>query len=155
MSAPVIVAAGIDRERLGRLLAMFSSHFDGEVVNAARLVEALRRESGLSWPEILSPPPAPPAPPRRDVQEEDHHHAREPIDIGACITLCNENRELLSAWESRFVRSVEEHLRIRGSLSQKQASILEQIARTVIGILKRQARPAPSKSRRSRRKRAA
>ena len=47
--------APLDRGKLARLLAMFSSDFDGEVVNAARQAEKLRRGAGLSWSDILTP----------------------------------------------------------------------------------------------------
>jgi hypothetical protein len=48
------VTSAIDRKRLTKLLGMFGSDFDGEIVNAARLAEDLRRKSGRTWLELLN-----------------------------------------------------------------------------------------------------
>ena len=41
--------------RLARLLEMLSSEYDGEVLNAARAVEAERRQLGVTWETLLDP----------------------------------------------------------------------------------------------------
>jgi hypothetical protein len=48
------VTGAPDRKRLAKLLAMFSSDFDGEIVNAARMAETLRHASGHTWQELLN-----------------------------------------------------------------------------------------------------
>jgi hypothetical protein len=41
-------------DHLARVLGMLGSAHDGEVVNAARVAEKMRRELGLQWAEILT-----------------------------------------------------------------------------------------------------
>jgi hypothetical protein len=43
----------LDRARLRKLLAMLGSDQDGEVLNAARHVAALIRDSGVGWDELI------------------------------------------------------------------------------------------------------
>src|SRR5580693_1328440 len=43
----------LDRARLRELLAMLGSDQDGEVLNAARHVAALIRDSGVGWDELI------------------------------------------------------------------------------------------------------
>lgn len=54
---PVSSKAPLDRKRLRKLLAMFDSNHDGEVLNAVRLASGLLREAGLSWGDIVSDSP--------------------------------------------------------------------------------------------------
>ena len=42
-----------EKERLAKLLGMLGSHHDGEVLSAARLVEAERKRIGKTWADIL------------------------------------------------------------------------------------------------------
>jgi hypothetical protein len=42
-----------DRLMLVKLLGMLGSDHDGEVVNAARQIEKLRRQIGLTWDELI------------------------------------------------------------------------------------------------------
>ena len=53
-----------DRERLIKLLGMLGSAHDGEVLNAARHIEAMVRVSGRDWDQLLGPAPAAPGPKR-------------------------------------------------------------------------------------------
>ena len=43
----------IDRDRLAKLLGMLGSAHDGKALAAARQVERLRAEAGLTWPQII------------------------------------------------------------------------------------------------------
>jgi len=47
-----------DRARLVKLLGMLGSAHDGEVLNAARHIDAMLRASGGDWDRLLSPAPA-------------------------------------------------------------------------------------------------
>jgi hypothetical protein len=47
-----------DRARLVKLLGMLGSAHDGEVLNAARHIDAMLRASGGDWDKLLSPAPA-------------------------------------------------------------------------------------------------
>ena len=119
-----------DRDRLSKLLAMFSSTFDGEIVNAARAAERLVKARGETWETIIvnggthtaqgtagEPPPKggarePPRKPRSyrsDFQDE----------IDACIAKGN----LLTPWEREFLTSISDRM----SLSEKQRGILDRI----------------------------
>ena len=40
-------------DRLAKLLGMLGSDHDGEVCNAARLADALVRERGLRWDDVI------------------------------------------------------------------------------------------------------
>ena len=42
-----------DHDRLVKLLGMFSSTFDGEVVNAARAAHEVLRRTGFGWVDVL------------------------------------------------------------------------------------------------------
>ena len=41
------------REKLAKILAMIGSSQPGEVANAVRLTEAIRKEHGLQWGDLL------------------------------------------------------------------------------------------------------
>lgn len=50
-----------DRDRIAKLLGMTGSRHDGEALNAARMADALVRELGLTWTDVLAAvPPADP-----------------------------------------------------------------------------------------------
>jgi hypothetical protein len=53
-----------DRERLVKLLGMLGSAHDGEVLNAARHIEAMVRAGGRDWDKLLAPAPAAAGPKR-------------------------------------------------------------------------------------------
>ncbi|HEV2675889.1 MAG TPA: hypothetical protein VGV37_15315 [Aliidongia sp.] len=59
-----------DRERLIKLLGMLGSAHDGEVLNAARHIEAMVRAGGRDWDKLLSPAPAT-AVPKRSSDKAD------------------------------------------------------------------------------------
>jgi hypothetical protein len=46
--------SAVDRGRLVKLLGLLGSDHDGEVLNAARQVERLRRDARLTWSDILA-----------------------------------------------------------------------------------------------------
>lgn len=100
-----------------------------------------------------------PAPPRRDPVDRERTADNDRIDIEGAIQLCLENFDLLSAWESGFVRSIAEQYRARGCLSAKQLAILDPIARGIIATVtaarRQRTAPPPRKSRHRRKRRAA
>jgi hypothetical protein len=49
----------LDRDRLRKLLAMLGSDQDGEVLNAARLIDASIKASGASWQALIPDGPEP------------------------------------------------------------------------------------------------
>jgi len=141
----------IDRGRLAALLSMFSSTYDGEVTNAARAAERLRRAADVSWSELL----------------ESGDKRKVAIATEAAKTLLRENEDLraenerlkaaldrplvpqplddasdylegaqacllwrahLTDWEEGFLQSL---LRRRRRLTPKQAQVLERIGEKV------------------------
>lgn len=50
----------IDRPRLKKLLGLLGSHHDGEVLNAARRIDAMIRDSALTWDQLIADDAAPP-----------------------------------------------------------------------------------------------
>jgi hypothetical protein len=104
-----------DRERLAKLLAMFSSTFDGEVLNAALSAERLVKQRGLSWQDVLlGDTNAPGSDPRPSYRAPSHR-----AEIDACLEKAN----LLTEWERRFLADIG----LRYSLSEKQRMVLERI----------------------------
>lgn len=56
----------LDRDKLARVLGMLGSAHDGEIAAAARAADALVRQSGLTWFQVVDPPVGPPQRPRND-----------------------------------------------------------------------------------------
>lgn len=46
------------RDRVVKVAGMLGSSHDGEVLAAARQLERLRQEVGVTWAELIQPPPA-------------------------------------------------------------------------------------------------
>jgi hypothetical protein len=112
-----MTGAALDLDRLAKLLGLLSSHHDGEILAAAKKAEAIRRDAGLSWSEILAPRlPAP----RRE---------REISSTEDAIEVVLENLHALTPWERNFARSI---ARQSYSLSEKQASVLQRLVRKAL-----------------------
>ena len=45
----------IDRERLTKLLGLLGSGHDGEVAAAGRMADALIRDAGVTWADVIAP----------------------------------------------------------------------------------------------------
>ncbi|GGF41302.1 hypothetical protein GCM10011611_54630 [Aliidongia dinghuensis] len=58
------MADKFDRDRLVKLLGMLGSAHDGEVLNAARRIDAMVRAGGRGWNELLGPAETMPGPKR-------------------------------------------------------------------------------------------
>lgn len=112
-----------ERERLTRLLGMFGSDFDGEVLNAARAAQKLVKSKGETWETILSATTHSQTndhQPRR--QKESHREytgAAHASEVDACMRRAN----FCTSWEREFLVSIKD----RWSLSEKQRSILDRI----------------------------
>jgi hypothetical protein len=121
-----------DRDRLVKILRMFSSSHDGEVAAAARRAHELVCLRSLDWDDLIipvkaasssqqqqrrpdyswSPPPPPPSP------EEDETFL---------IRRCGERTACLSGWEKEFIASIGESIVEWGHLTPKQRSVLDRI----------------------------
>jgi hypothetical protein len=102
---------GLDRSRLGRILGLLGSNHDGEALAAARMAERMRRDAGLTWPEIVEPAP-PPAAEWADEVEADP------------IAFCFGRSEALTHWEIDFLRSIR---RQSYPLTGKQTRVLRRL----------------------------
>ena len=102
----------LDRGRLAKLLGLLGSDHDGEVVAAARQVERLRADAGLTWPEILVPRlPSPPQ--RQNVRT-----------VADAIDFVIEHEVALTDWERGFIRDLR---RLKYPLSPRQLEVLERL----------------------------
>lgn len=90
-----------DQERLAKLLAMFSSNHDGEVVNAARLAERLVKSRGETWDSVINAKPASQQEQQRR-QEKPREQTKPPLKWRENAEACVEYAEHLSEWENQF-----------------------------------------------------
>ena len=107
-----MIAATLDRDRLAKLLGMMGSAHDGEVVAAARQVERLRADAGLTWPEILVPRLPPP------------QRGQNVRTFAEAVDFVIEHEFMLTAWERGFVRDLR---RLKYPLSPRQLEVLERL----------------------------
>jgi hypothetical protein len=131
------------------VLGLFSSHHDGEVLAAARKAEAMRRESGVSWPELVNGKfkLATATDAARQLLAENEELRNElarlrealqhpPVpqpwrDAESChdgAAACLLWSDHLTDWETSFLQSL---LRRRKRLTQKQVAVLTEIGEKV------------------------
>lgn len=107
-----------DRERLAKLMAMFSSTYDGEILNAAKAAERLVKNRGETWEAVLVQA-------SRSTRHEQPKPKYKPArtDFQDEIDACMEKVKYLTPWEQSFLTSISE----RWTLSEKQRAILDRI----------------------------
>jgi hypothetical protein len=128
------------RTLIAQLLAKASSSHDAEAVPALRKVDAILRESGLTWHDVLAGPPAPasrPAPRRacapRRVNDAQRDFSDMPSWCDACAQILA--GDCATAWERKFCTEL---LRgWQGPLTRKQLDCLEGIYRARAGFDRR------------------
>lgn len=81
-----------DKTTLSKLLGLLSSNHDGEVLAAAKKAQALVKDKGASWPEVLGLDPMPPAP--------------EPDHLMEARDLLKRGKGHLTRWEADFLRGI-------------------------------------------------
>jgi hypothetical protein len=91
--------------RLVKLLGRLGSDHDGEIAVAGRMANALVRQHGLTWADIIAPPLA-------------------PLDWRAKCRRCVDRADCLNAWERQFIGSL---LSWRGPLTERQLAKLDAI----------------------------
>jgi hypothetical protein len=119
--------------KLIKLAGMLGSSFDGEIANAGRMATDILREHGTTWAEVLTPSCQPcPACAARTAQQqrsETYRDARSwtrPSYSSSWRELawyCQENADLLTPWEKRFIASILQRWR----LSERQEEVLDRI----------------------------
>jgi hypothetical protein len=111
-------------DRLIKIIGLFGSAHDGEVVAAARQATRLLREHDCTWAELLEPIVLPP-PPARSRHRPAAQHA--PADWRANAAACLARADLLTDWEHRFVANLFGFRR----LSPKQEAVLGKLVERV------------------------
>jgi hypothetical protein len=114
-----MIADDADRDRLVKLLRMFSSDHDGEVAAAARAIHKLVEARSLDWDDLII-----------DVRHP-RRYSPPPPGVGAgeadLIHHCLECAECITAWESDFLHSIGASVVQWGRLTPKQRAILDRI----------------------------
>jgi hypothetical protein len=113
----VTKAIGLDRGRLGRVLGLLGSDFDGEIVAAGRAANALVLGAGLTWPEVITERATAPG-----LQVW-----RPPPTTAEAIALCLRWPEILTGWEAQFLSS----LSLQRRVSARQFEVLTGISAKV------------------------
>lgn len=106
-----------DRDKLVKILRMFSSDHDGEVAAAARRAHQIVKDRSLDWDDlIISIEPA--------RQRQERYDDNEEADL---IRKCSERNLCLTAWENEFVTSISASILEWGRLTPKQRAVLDRI----------------------------
>jgi hypothetical protein len=111
-----------DREKLVKLLRMFSSTFDGEVANAARRAHELIKSRALDWDDLLVRPNSNGG--TQQHQEAPRYESGGSLDD---IRHCQEFGEYLTEWEASFIDSIESSIQRWGHLTDKQQAVLDRV----------------------------
>jgi hypothetical protein len=111
--------ADVDRDKLVKILRMFSSDHDGEVASAARRAHALIKAHALDWDDLIIHAGRHSQEQRREVPESG--------DEADMIYRCAERDICLTAWEREFIQSISDSILEWGRLTPKQRSVLDRI----------------------------
>ncbi len=88
-----------------KLCGLFSSSHDGERASAAAKADAIIRQHGLAWSDVIRPAPS--------------HEAM--------IRICIDNNDTLTDWEREFLRGIAG----QAALSEKQQAVLDRLYQKV------------------------
>jgi hypothetical protein len=105
--------------RLKKLLLMLSSERDGEIVNAARLINTTLRGDGADWHDLVAGLLTTRAATQSARNGNDHD-----LDRHAMREFCLQHLHLLRPREHEFIASLGDW---RGSLTEKQSAWLSSI----------------------------
>jgi len=114
-----------DRDKLIKILRMFSSDHDGEVASAARRAHALVKARALDWDDLIIKIHAS-AGARQERPKPDWEEVVDD-DEAAMIRRCAERAMALSAWENEFITSISDSILEWGKLTPKQHAVLDRI----------------------------
>jgi hypothetical protein len=108
--------------RLKKLLLMLSSERDGEVVNAARLINTTLRGADADWHDLVAGLLTP-ARAAQFAHDRNNQNNRD-LDWHAMREFCLQHLHLLRPREHEFIMSLADW---RGQLTEKQADWLNSI----------------------------
>jgi hypothetical protein len=114
--------------RLKKLLLMLSSDGDGEVVNAARLIESTLRDAGHDWHDLAGALTEPTAAPQPKWSRPPPRDDSAPLDWRQRRDFCEQHEHLLRGREADFILDLDHW---HGPLTEKQASWLSAIYQRV------------------------
>jgi hypothetical protein len=129
--------SGPDRTRLAKLLGMFGSDFEGEILNAARAAHQLVKRAGETWESVIvtdvtvtpshEPPPRnrphEPQRPRQEQPDAGGFESPAEEEFKPIVEMCLKHTDRLSEWEVEFLNSIQH----RWSLTEKQTKALARI----------------------------
>jgi hypothetical protein len=111
----------VDRDKLVKILRMFSSDHDGEVAAAARRAHKLVRDRSLDWDDLII------ATGRNSQSRQAEPPPPTGNDEADLIHRCAERPHCLTAWENEFIANISESIVEWGRLTPKQRSVLDRI----------------------------
>lgn len=115
-----------DRDKLIKVLRMFSSDHDGEVASAARHAHKLIKDRKLDWDDLIIPVHKSTNHKNGADNKARQHHFDEPEETDL-IHRCSELSRCLTTWEREFIESISESIVEWGKLTEKQRSVLDRI----------------------------
>lgn len=115
-----------DRDKLVKILRMFSSHHDGEVAAAARRAHKIISDRKLDWDDLIIPVHSSRHNTKNDNRHESNSNNYEP-DETDLINKCSELSHCLTEWEREFIESIGESVIEWGRLTGKQRAVLDRI----------------------------
>lgn len=102
--------APADRTKLAAVLGLLGSPHQGERDAAALAADRLVRKHGLSWGDVLAPQPQsvphPETSRRREPPAPPEWTHRPPTDHWSDLQVCAQRPDLLSTWETQYLRSI-------------------------------------------------
>lgn len=127
-----MISQGV-HEKLAKVMGMLGSSSDGERASAARIATVILKQCGMTWADVaaaLRPPVQPSAAPKKANNGYQRQPAGfQPVHVATANDLLGSWPELLSDWETTFLRSI----RNRPRLSRKQDETLTRIYQRVQG----------------------
>lgn len=109
--------------RLAKICGLLGSDQDGERSAAAWQATKLLRSQGLTWTDVFTPALPPPSRPQpRPAYQHPTYHTPVAVHV-AKAEWAQRFPDRLTPWEAKFLAD----LRLRRSLTPKQASVLDGI----------------------------
>jgi hypothetical protein len=106
-----------DRDRLVKILRMFSSNHDGEVAAAARRAHELLKDRALDWDDLII----------KGAAQTSRQEERQPESAIELIRRCADCEAYLNGYEQHFIESIRGSLIEWGRLTPKQRAVLDRI----------------------------
>jgi hypothetical protein len=116
-----------DRDRLVKILRMFSSDHDGEVAAAARRAHKLLKDRSLDWDDLIISVASSANRQNRTKSFEEQFEEAMKASEANLIRKCAERERCLTTWENEFIVSIGASILEWGKLTPKQRAVLDRI----------------------------